>query len=133
LCSKLKKAILVKHAKKMKVNKIATGHHIDDAIETLFMNMINEGRISVFSANNYLDRNKIHLIRPFCLIKENHIKKVSKQLKIPTIENSCPNEHDTQRSYMKDFLYTNFYKNPRFKASEHNFQVALLNGNQSNL
>ena len=56
LCSKMKKAILIDEAKKYNCNKIAMGHHADDAIETLFMNMINEGRIATFKPITYLDR-----------------------------------------------------------------------------
>jgi tRNA(Ile)-lysidine synthase TilS/MesJ len=133
LCAKLKKAIMVKEAKKMGINKLATGHHIDDAIETFFMNMINEGRLATFMPDNFFDRNDIHLIRPFILIKESDTIAISKKLKIPVIKNSCPNEVTTQRQYVKDFINSNFYTNPRFKASLRNFQVALLNGKQSQL
>jgi tRNA(Ile)-lysidine synthase TilS/MesJ len=133
LCAKLKKAIMVREAKKLGINKLATGHHIDDAIETFFMNLINEGRIATFMADNFFDRNGIHLIRPFILIKESETKALSKQMKIPVIKNSCPNEHTTQREYIKHFIETNFYENPKLKASYKNFQIALLNGKQSQL
>jgi tRNA(Ile)-lysidine synthase TilS/MesJ len=133
LCAKLKKAIMVKEAKKMKINKIATGHHVDDAIETLFMNMINEGRLSTFQPMTNFDRNHIFLIRPFILCKEDVPKSICKKMNIPVIIGSCPNEFDTQRAYMKQFLKDNFYDNPRFKASLANFPTALLNGKQSAL
>jgi tRNA(Ile)-lysidine synthase TilS/MesJ len=124
---------MVKEARKLGFNKIATGHHIDDAIETLFMNMINEGRISTFSPITFFDRNDIHLIRPFCLLKEEMTIKVAKKLKIPIIKNSCPNETTTQRNDIKKMLDQVFYKNTKFKYSYKNFQVALLNSKQSNL
>jgi tRNA(Ile)-lysidine synthase TilS/MesJ len=124
---------MVKEAKKLGINKLATGHHIDDAIETFFMNLINEGRINTFLPDNFFDRNDIHLIRPFILIKESDTISVCKKLKIPVIKNSCPNENTTQRQYMKEFLAKNFYTNPKFAASLRNFQVALLNGKQSQL
>ena len=59
LCSKMKKAILIDEAKKINCNKVAMGHHADDAIETFFMNMINEGRIATFKPKMYLDRSDI--------------------------------------------------------------------------
>jgi tRNA(Ile)-lysidine synthase TilS/MesJ len=124
---------MVKEAKKLGINKLATGHHVDDAIETFFMNFINEGRIATFMPDNFFDRNGIHLIRPFILVKESETKMLSKQLGIPVIKNSCPNEHSTQREYIKHFIETNFYKNPKLKASYQNFQVGLLNGKQSQL
>ncbi|GHU32794.1 hypothetical protein FACS1894166_06850 [Bacilli bacterium] len=133
LCAKLKKAIMVKEAKKLKINKLATGHHIDDAIETFFMNMINEGRLNTFSPDTFFDRNGIHLIRPFILVKEEVTRAITKQMKIPVIVGSCPNEFSTQRMDIKNMLEKQFYKNQQFKASYHNFQVMLLNGKQSSL
>jgi tRNA(Ile)-lysidine synthase TilS/MesJ len=124
---------MVKEAKKLKINKLATGHHIDDAIETFFMNMINEGRLNTFSPDTFFDRNGIHLIRPFILVKEDVTRSITKQMKIPVIVGSCPNEFSTQRMDIKSMLEKQFYKNPQFKASLHNFQVMLLNGKQSSL
>lgn len=133
LCAKMKKAIMVKEAKKYKINKLCTGHHIDDAIETLFMNLVNEGRIATFLPDSYLDRNDIHLIRPFILVKENDIIKVANRMKIPVLKNVCPNETTTQRQYIKNFIEQNFYKNKVLKNSYKNFQIALLNGKHSQL
>jgi tRNA(Ile)-lysidine synthase TilS/MesJ len=59
LCSKMKKAILIDAAKDHGCNKVAMGHHMDDAIETLFMNMVHGGRLSVFKPKMYLDRSDI--------------------------------------------------------------------------
>ncbi len=133
LCAKLKKAILVKEAKKLKCNKIAMAHHADDAIETLFMNMIHEGRIATFNPKNYFDRTDMTLIRPFCLIREQVIIKEAKKQKIPIIEKDCPIDGTTERTYMKGFLDENFYKNKKFSMSYENFLISLLNGKQSKL
>lgn len=133
LCAKLKKAILVKEAKKIGAKIIATGHHADDAIETLFLNMIHEGRIATFSPYIYFDRSNTYLIRPFILLREKDIIKEAKKQKIPVIENSCPRETNTERIFIKKFLETNFYKNKIFNMSYNNFLVALLNGKQSTL
>ena len=59
ICSKMKKAIINKVAHKLGCNKVAFAHHRDDAIETLFMNMLNESRIATIKPISYLDRNKI--------------------------------------------------------------------------
>ncbi|MCQ3907445.1 MAG: hypothetical protein MJ219_01485 [Mycoplasmoidaceae bacterium] len=59
LCSKMKKAILVRAMKEQKFNKLALGHHADDAIETFFMNMLNESRLATLRPISYLDRNKV--------------------------------------------------------------------------
>lgn len=133
LCAKLKKAILVKEAKKLKCNKIAMAHHADDAIETLFMNMIHEGRISTFNPKNYFDRTDMTLIRPFCLIREDVLIKEFKKQRIPIIERDCPIDGKTERTYMKKFLKDNFYSSKKFGMSYENFLIALLNGKQSKL
>jgi len=133
LCAKLKKAIITKEAKKLGCNKIAFGHHIDDAIETLFMNMIGEGRIATFSPFIDFNRNQIELIRPFILTREEDITSAAKKYQIPIIKNACPLENLTRRTYIKNFLETNFYKNKNFKNCYINFQQSLLNGKQSNL
>ena len=133
LCSKMKKAILIKEAKKLHCNKIAMGHHIDDAIETIFLNMVNEGRIATFKPNTYLDRSNMYLIRPFILCNEKDIITVSKKLKVPIIKMMCPNEKITQRAYFKKFIEKNFYNNKLFVNGYENFRNMLLNGKNSDL
>ncbi|MBQ1810192.1 MAG: tRNA 2-thiocytidine(32) synthetase TtcA, partial [Erysipelotrichaceae bacterium] len=64
-CSQLKKGAVIKTAKENGCNKIAYGHHADDAIETLLLNMIYGAKIASFEPNMYLSREDIRLIRPF--------------------------------------------------------------------
>lgn len=110
-CSRMKKAILTKIAIKQKFNKIAFGHHIDDAIETLFMNILNEGRIETFKPITYLSKTKIYLIRPLILCHEKEIIAFAKKKKLPIISNQCPNNFSSQRTMMKKFIEENFYAN----------------------
>lgn len=133
LCSKLKKAILIDEAKKLNCNKVAMGHHADDAIETFFMNMINEGRIATFKPSMYLDRSDIWFIRPFIFAREKDISKAAHRENMPIVPCGCPMEGFTQRDTMKDFLNTNFYKNKKWEISYKNFFHALINGNEFDL
>lgn len=133
LCSKMKKAILIDEAKKHGCNKVAMGHHADDAIETFFMNMINEGRIATFKPKMYLDRSDIWFIRPFILGREKDIAKAARSEEMPIVPCGCPMEGFTQRDSMKDFLAQNFYKDKKWEASYKNFLNALLNGNEFDL
>lgn len=133
LCSKMKKAILIREAKKLKCNKLAMGHHFDDAIETLFLNYIFEGRLATFLPNTYLDREKVYLIRPMVLCNEEDIVAVTKKLNVPIIVNKCPNDKTTKRAYIKNFLENNFYNNKEFPNAYLNLRNALLNGKQSQL
>lgn len=133
LCSKMKKAILIDEAKKLGCNKVAMGHHADDAIETLFMNMVNEGRISTFKPKMYLDKSDIWFIRPLILARENDITREAKKSELPIVPCGCPMEGFTQRDTMKNFLLENFYKSKKWSASYKNFLIALLNGKESSL
>lgn len=133
LCSKMKKAILIDEAKKLGCNKVAMGHHADDAIETFFMNMINEGRIATFKPMMYLDRSEITFIRPLIFAREKDIRRVANKMEIPIIPCGCPMEGFTQRDTMKLFLQTHFYNNEKWKISYKNFLVALCNAKECDL
>ena len=103
-CSKYKKACIVQAALKYNCNSIAFAHHADDAIETLFMNMMHGGRISSFKPKIYLEKSNLKFIRPLVYTKESLIDHVSKQLEFPVIKNNCPNDKKTERQYIKDTL-----------------------------
>jgi tRNA(Ile)-lysidine synthase TilS/MesJ len=133
LCAKLKKAIMVKKAKELGINKMATGHHMDDAIETLFLNMLNNGKIATFLPCMYFDRNDIDMIRPLIMCREALLKEEAKKLEIPLIVNSCPNEHSTLRAEIKEILEKQFYRNPKFNKSYINLATSLTNKKQSKL
>lgn len=133
LCAKMKKAIMVKAMKAQGFNKLALGHHADDAIETFFMNMLNESRLSMLRPVSYLDRNKVWMIRPLILCRENEIQKVAEKYKFPIIKNMCPNEKITQRTYIKDFINENFYNNKEWPNAYVNIFRSFLNKDGSYL
>ncbi len=128
LCSKMKKAVLAKWAHEHNCNKIAMGHHADDAIETLFMNMINEGRIATFKPKIFLERSQLTFIRPLILAREKTIVAAKKELDVPILTGLCTMTGLTHREQLKPLLQTTFYENPKYKASYKNFYLALLNG-----
>ena len=63
LCSKMRRGALHEKAKELGCNKVALGHHYDDVLETFFLCLFNEGRISCFSPVTYLDRTELYLIQ----------------------------------------------------------------------
>ncbi|GAA5414738.1 tRNA 2-thiocytidine biosynthesis TtcA family protein [Ureaplasma ceti] len=133
LCSKMKKAILIESAKSYGCNKVAMGHHADDAIETLFMNMINEGRIATFKPKMYLNKTEITFIRPLILAREKDIKRATKKLEMPIVPCGCPMEGFTQRDSMKELLQSQFYDKLKTKSSYENFFISLMNGKECSL
>ena len=64
LCAKLRRGSLNTALKDLGISKIALGHHFDDAVETMLMNLLFEGRIGCFQPVTYLDRSGITQIRP---------------------------------------------------------------------
>ena len=116
-CSQLKKGAVIKTAKENGCNKIAYGHHADDAIETLLLNMIYGAKIASFEPNMYLSRENIRLIRPFIYCEERDILKTAKALELPRLSSGCPMDGVTKRSEMKELL----------KQIEHDYPGAKKN------
>jgi tRNA 2-thiocytidine biosynthesis protein TtcA len=124
ICSRMKKAAINTEAKKVGANKVAFAHHIDDAIETLFMNMISGSRIATFSPKMHLENVDITFIRPFILLDEQTISKTQKELDLPLLESGCPNDKHTRREDVKVLLNKIYLEFPEAKE---NFQSMLLN------
>ncbi len=124
ICSKMKKAAINKVANRLKYNKVAFAHHLDDAIETLFMNMIYGGKIATFSPKMKLEKANITFIRPFTLAKENDIKRLIKEENIPIGQSFCPADKNTTREEIKNLIF-DIYKN--FDTAQKNFLNILDN------
>ncbi len=104
LCAKLRRGALNNTAITLDCNKVALGHHLDDAIETLLLCMFYEGRYSCFMPKTYLDRKNITVIRPMIYVKEDAIKQVVKDLEFPILPYLCPAAATTKRQEMKDLI-----------------------------
>lgn len=102
LCARMRRGLLNSTATELGCNKVALGHHADDLIETFFLSMFYESRLSTFAPVTYLSRTNITVLRPMLLVKEKEIIKASKDL--PIIHNPCPADKHTQREYIKDLL-----------------------------
>ncbi len=102
LCSKMRRGALNTALKERGYNKLALGHHADDMIETFFLSLLYEGRLSTFAPVSYMDQSGVTMIRPLVYTKEKDIVPVARDL--PVFHNPCPVNHETQREYMKDLL-----------------------------
>ena len=102
LCAKLRRGILHSAALEKGCRKVALGHHADDAVETFWMSLLFEGRISCFSPVTWLDRKDITLIRPLLYLWEHEIIQMKNSL--PVVHNPCPAEGLTQRQAAKEKL-----------------------------
>jgi len=106
LCSRLRRAALNTAAKERGCNKIALGHHFDDVVETFMLNLFYEGRIGSFRPVTYLDRTDITVIRPFIYVPEKDIKYFITKTDFPVMHTCCPEDKNTERENMKQFLHT---------------------------
>lgn len=104
LCAKMRRGALHAAAVELGYNKVALGHHFDDAVETFMLNLFFEGRIGCFQPVTYLSRRDIHLIRPLIYMPEKDIRYFSAKAKLPIIESPCPANGKTERTEMKALL-----------------------------
>lgn len=104
LCARMRRGALHTHAKELGCNKIALGHHFDDAVETFMMNLFNEGRIGCFSPVTYLDRTDITVLRPFVYVPEKDIKYFVNHSDLPVLQSSCPQDKNSDRENIKQLL-----------------------------
>lgn len=102
LCSKMRRGALNTKAIELGCNKLALGHHADDLIETLFLSLFYEGRLSTFEPITYLSRANMTVIRPMIYIEEKNIRAFSKDK--PVLYNPCPADKHTQREYVKNLI-----------------------------
>ncbi len=106
LCSRLRRGALLQWAERNHCNKIALGHHLDDVVETLFLNMLHGGRYEVFAPRiDYADRG-ISIIRPLVYLDEETCVCIAKREQMEPMKNSCPVDHQTQRQTIKQLLAT---------------------------
>ena len=104
LCSRLRRKRIFEIAKAEDCNKIAFAHHRDDIIETLLINMFYGREISTMMPNQRIFGGKLHIIRPLAYLREELVKKYSKERQFPTVKNDCPTSKTSKRVYVKKLL-----------------------------
>ena len=104
LCARMRRGALHDEAVANGCNKIALGHHYDDAVETFVMNLFNEGRLGCFSPKRYLSRKKLTLIRPMVFAPEKEIRRAAERAGLPIVKSKCPADGVTNRQKTKEFL-----------------------------
>ena len=104
LCSNMRRGALHSAAKELGCNKIALGHHFDDAVETIIMNLFIEGRFDCFLPVTYLDRSDMTVLRPLIFTPENEISRFVRLSGITPAAKNCPADGNTRREDAKRSL-----------------------------
>lgn len=104
LCSRLRRKRIFEIAAAEGCNKIAFAHHRDDIIETLLINMFYGREISTMMPNQRIFGGKLHIIRPLAYLREELVKKYSRERQFPAVKNLCPTSENSRRIYVKKLL-----------------------------
>lgn len=104
LCAKMRRGILHDVAIENGCNKVALGHHMDDAAETFLMNLFKGGNLDSFCPVTYLSRKNLYIIRPMVLASEALVAGAVKQNNLPIVKSKCPMDKTSERQKTKDLI-----------------------------
>jgi len=117
LCSWERRKRIFHLAHRLQCNKIALGHHKDDIIETLLLNIFYSAEISTMLPVQTLFKGKITLIRPLALIEEKKIERFAQEMGLPFGPSGCPSSGKTKRKEVKELIEALERKNRKVKGN----------------
>lgn len=104
LCATLRRGALHGKAVELGCNVVALGHHFDDAVNTLLLNLFYEGRIGCFQPVTDLSRTGIRMIRPLLYVPQKEIRTFAAREKLPVIKSPCPADGNTRRTAVEQLV-----------------------------
>lgn len=104
LCSRMRRGIIYANARELGCNKVALGHHRDDSIETLLMNLFHSGRMQAMPAIFTNDEGDLDVIRPLIYLAEDEIAEYAELMDYPIIPCTLCGSTQTQRDFVKELL-----------------------------
>jgi tRNA 2-thiocytidine biosynthesis protein TtcA len=142
-CSRLRRGILYNTAQDLGANKIALGHHMDDLVETMFMNMFHGSRLKTMPPKLVSDDKRNVVIRPLVYCREKDIANYAKRKEFPIIPcNLCGSQPNLERARIKNMLSEwdqqspgrvgNIFRSLQNITSSHLLDTSLFNFNTMN-
>lgn len=128
LCAKMRRGAINSVANRLNCNKIALGHHLQDVIETFFLSLLYEGRLSTMKPKSYMSNSNITLIRPLYLTEEHVISNASKEM--PVKKSKCPVDKDSKRQDVEKIINE---LNQKVPNSKKRIEQAVLSSERYNL
>ncbi len=131
LCSRLRRGILYDEARRLGANKIALGHHANDALETLLMNLFYSGKLAAMPPKLISDDGLSVVIRPLLRVEEHSLAALAAALQFPILPcNLCNNQEGLQRTRIKKLIEDEIARNPILM---HSAKAAMGNVKPSHL
>lgn len=104
LCSRLRRGIIYRHAEKHDCNKIALGHHRDDSVETLLLNLFHSGQLQAMPARYTTDDGRFDVIRPLIYVAEDDIARYAELRDYPIVPCTLCGTQQGQRNFVRGLL-----------------------------
>jgi tRNA 2-thiocytidine biosynthesis protein TtcA len=118
LCARLRRGVLYRAADDLGCNKIALGHHREDALETLLLNLFFSGKLGAMPPRLVSDDGKHVVIRPLITCAESDLAALAVERQFPILPcNLCGSQSEAQRRQMKTLIATLEQKHPTVRAS----------------
>ncbi|MFW6022570.1 MAG: tRNA 2-thiocytidine biosynthesis TtcA family protein [Halanaerobiaceae bacterium] len=103
-CAHFRRGALVEYMKKNGIQKVAFGHHYDDAVETFLMSIIYSGQILGLQPKRHLTESDIYIIRPLIYLREKLLIEGRELIDFKPADNPCPYDNKTKRAEIKEHL-----------------------------
>lgn len=126
-CSHFKKGAMISYLKANNFNKLAFGHHLDDAVETYLMSIFYSGQLKTLQPARYLSQNEITIIRPLIYLREKTISLELSKKDVEIVKSCCPYDGNTIRAEVRanfakhfndDLLFSNLVSAMRNKDNK---------------